>query len=149
MALIRTPTEAVNVAASLNTTVVGGPSSHFTSTDSEAAVLITPAEQVRKHFRRDGWRMLSVEEQQWALMDQALNAHKYDWLREAREEENVIRAQKGKPPKKDKYPAHVEVFRMNKVRIPHHRLRRPSLTSRTSLMPPPTSTPTHYFLTPP
>ena len=117
MALLRPAMEAVNVAASLNTALQGGPQSHFISTESGAAVAVTPAEEIRKHLRRDGWTMLSVQEKQWCLMDQALNPYKYEWLREKREEMNAIRAEKGRPPKKEKYPAHIDAFRMSKVEI--------------------------------
>ncbi|CAM9091089.1 unnamed protein product, partial [Phaeothamnion confervicola] len=43
---------------------------------------LTPAQEVRGMHQREGWRALTLEEQQWSLMDQALHPEHYGWLRE-------------------------------------------------------------------
>lgn len=82
-------------------------------------MILTPAEEVRKHLRRNGWKTLSLEEQQWCIMDQAMHPSKYEWLREKEDEENNIRIQRGKKPKKLKMSAAVEQYRLTKIEIEH------------------------------
>jgi hypothetical protein len=82
-------------------------------------VLLTPAEEVRKLLRRNGWKTLSLEEQQWCIMDQAMSPMKYEWLREKEDEENLIRIQRGKKPNKLHLTAAVERFRLTKIEIEH------------------------------
>jgi hypothetical protein len=38
---------------------------------------------------------LTLEEQQWVMLDQAMNPAKYEWLREQEEQEDEIRIQQG------------------------------------------------------
>ena len=64
-----------------------GASASAGSGKDSVPIISTPAEDIRRMFRRDGFNTLSLEEQQWCIMDQALNPHKYEWLREAEEEE--------------------------------------------------------------
>eukprot|EP01038_Epipyxis_sp_PR26KG_P004789 gene4789-6716_t len=119
--LLRNLFEAANVASSLNTTVQG------ISAEANAAAIgdfggikiSTPAEDVRRQLKQFGFDSLLLPEQQWCLLDQALNPHKYDWLREQEEKEAMEREALGKKPKQRKYNASVESFRMKKVEIEH------------------------------
>ena len=123
IALLRSYQEAANVAITLNTTVQGKGAA-VESTDSIkangsfAARIQTPADIVRRQFKREGWDSLTLEEQQWLMLDQALVPHKYEWLREKEEEENFKRMKMGKKKKKKKkHNAAVEAFRMEKLEI--------------------------------
>jgi hypothetical protein len=118
IALLRSLYEASNVAASLNTTIAGASASAGSGKDA-VPVISTPAEDIRRIFRREGFNTLSLEEQQWCIMDQALNPHKYEWLREAEEEENQKRLLLGKKPKVKKLSAAVEAFKISKIEIEH------------------------------
>jgi len=119
IAVLRNITEATNVAAALNTTVQGASAAWAASVQGEGSgmSLRTPAEEVRMHLKREGFKSLTLEEQQWCLLDQSVNAHKYEWLREQEEEENAKRLAMGKPPKEKKYNAAVDAFRLPAVEI--------------------------------
>lgn len=47
----------------------------------------TPAGTTRRNFERYGWETLSLEQQQWVTLDQAINPEQYTWLQERRQEE--------------------------------------------------------------
>ena len=113
MNILRSLSEAANVAACLNTSVVGPMKKDTASSVSGGQLpkLLTPAEIVRKQFRAEGWTSLSLEEQQWSMLDQALHPDLYDWLRELEEEEDLRRQEKGKKPKEKKFNAAVEAYR--------------------------------------
>ena len=66
-----------------------------------------------------GFEQLILEEQQWCLMDQAINPHKYDWLREIEDKEDMERIAMNQKPKVRTYNPAVEAFRLNKVEIDH------------------------------
>ena len=66
-----------------------------------------------------GFEQLILEEQQWCLMDQAINPHKYDWLREIEDKEDMERIAMNQKPKVRTYNPAVEFFRLNKVEIDH------------------------------
>jgi len=119
IASLRNITEATNVAAALNTTVQGASAAWAASVQGEGSGLSlrTPAEEVRMHLKREGFKSLTLEEQQWCLLDQSVNPHKYEWLREQEEEENAKRLAMGKPPKEKKYNAAVDAFRLPAVEI--------------------------------
>lgn len=68
-------------------------------------------------MKRQGFKALSLEEQQWSMLDQALMPHKYEWLREKEEQENAERMARGKKPKKKKFNAAIESFRYHKTDI--------------------------------
>jgi hypothetical protein len=121
--LLRSVQEASTVAVALNASFAMQASSVYSSESSPAAHA-TPAEVVRLHFKLQGWRSLSLEEQQWSLLDQVMQPLKYEWLREKEEEENQRRLEAGKRPTKRKLAAVVEALRMSKVEI-EHLLRRP------------------------
>lgn len=123
IALLRSYQEAANVAMTLNTTVQGKGAT-VESTDSikangsMAARIQTPADIVRRQHKREGWDSLTLEEQQWLMLDQAMVPHKYEWLREKEEEEIFKRMQMGKKKKKKKkFNAAIEAFRMDKLEI--------------------------------
>jgi hypothetical protein len=123
IALLRSYQEAANVAMTLNTSVQGkGAAVESTDTikanGSMAARIQTPADIVRRQFKREGWESLTLEEQQWMMLDQSLVPHKYEWLREKEEEDNFKRMQLGKKKKKKKkYNAAIEAYRMDKLEI--------------------------------
>lgn len=49
--------------------------------------LVTPAVKNRRAFERGGWEALTLEEQQWVTVDQAMCPHLYLWLKQRQEEE--------------------------------------------------------------
>ena len=61
--------------------------------------MITPAEDCRRRMKREGFKHMPAEEQQWSLLDQNMNPHKYEWLKEKDEEEAAHRLAMGKMPK--------------------------------------------------
>ncbi|RYH22833.1 hypothetical protein EON65_18680 [archaeon] len=117
--ILRTMTEAVNVAMSLNTDVIG------VSEEAGAAAtgdfggirLSTPAEDIRRVLKQYGFGALMLEEQQWCLLDQTINPNKYEWLREKEEKERQERLALGKKPKDDKSNPALEPFKINKSEI--------------------------------
>ena len=116
IALLRTYQEAANVAISLNTTVQGKgatvASDAYSSGAGTAGRIQTPADIVRRRYRREGWNSLTLEEQQWTMLDQSLAPHRYEWLREQEEEDNFRRMEIGKKPKKKKkYNSAIEQYR--------------------------------------
>ncbi len=122
IAALRGIVEATNVATTLNTTVQGASSAWAVSRAPKSRSnggpsLVTPAEEVRRRVKREGFNNLVVEEQQWCLLDQAMNPHKYEWLKEQEEEEAEHRLAMGKLPKKKKYPPAVEAFKIPKSEV--------------------------------
>jgi len=122
IAALRGITEATNVATTLNTTVQGASTAWAASrvgTKSKGGgpSLVTPAEDVRRRVKREGFSHMVVEEQQWCLLDQAINSHKYEWLKEQEEEDAEHRLAMGKMPKKKKYPPAVEAFKLPRSEI--------------------------------
>jgi hypothetical protein len=73
--------------------------------------VITPAEDVRRRTRLNGFRSLSLEEQKWSLLDQALRPQKYEWLREKEEAEEAERRALGRGEKKEKTSPALEAYR--------------------------------------
>ena len=49
--------------------------------------------QVRQAHRREGWRALTLEEQQWSMLDQSLHPELYNWMQQD-EAEDAIRRQR-------------------------------------------------------
>lgn len=98
--LLRTMTEAVQVAMSLNTVFQGmaggeGDGNNLgagggmeqmmlqTSSATNGIQVSTPAADVRRTMKQYGFQVLSLEQQQWSLLDQKLNPTMYEpWLRE-------------------------------------------------------------------
>ena len=122
IASLRSIVEATNVAANLNTTVQGASASWGASMSgafSTGPKLITPAEEVRKRMKREGFKHLVMEEQQWSLLDRSMNPHKYEWLKEQEEDEKQARLAMGKLPEEIKLPAVLEPFRLTKGAIIH------------------------------
>jgi len=70
-------------------------------------------------MKREGFKHLILEEQQWALLDQSMNPHKYEWQKEMEEEENQARLAMGKMPKEKKFNAALEQFRLPRSEIVH------------------------------
>lgn len=48
--------------------------------------LVTPAQKTRRVFEREGWNALTLEEQQWVTVDQAICPDRYQWLRQLQQE---------------------------------------------------------------
>ncbi len=71
----------------------------------------TPAEDVRRHLKQYGMKSLSLEEQQFMVLDQALNPQKYEWLRELEEKDRTEREAVGKKPKEKKFNPAIEEYR--------------------------------------
>lgn len=117
--LLRSMREASNVAAALNAGNSIQAFSSAYSTDDVSQVHLTPAENIRNHFRLKGWKSLSIEEQQWTLLDQEMHPLKYEWLREQEEEDRQRAIAAGRKPKKRKIAANVEAVRFSKVEIEH------------------------------
>lgn len=111
--LLRTMTEAVNVAMTLNTEVVGiSEEAGAAATGDWGGIrLSTPAEDVRRVLKQYGFAALMLEEQQWCLLDQVLHPHKYEWLREKEEKERQERILLGKKPKEDKHNPALDPFK--------------------------------------
>ena len=105
VALLRSTAEATAVAAQLNAPV---PVNVIDDDDDEeedspeageergrrdaaalSASVVSPAEGIRRRMKRDGFAQLALPEQQWCLLDQSLNPHKYEWLREREEVERL------------------------------------------------------------
>ena len=119
IALLRSLFEAASIAAVLNTTVQGVSAEQFTTDKKAAPPLRTPADIVRTRMKKDGFKSLTVEEQQWTVMDQQLNPQRYEWLREQQEEERNRRISAGKKIKPIKLPAPVAPFEIAKVELLH------------------------------
>eukprot|EP01040_Poterioochromonas_malhamensis_P013046 gene13046-14311_t len=117
--ILRNMTEAVNAANALNTIVQGvSEEAGAAATGDWGAIKIsTPAEDVRRVMKQYGFDALTLEEQQWSLLDQALHPDSYDWLKEAEEKERQERIILGKAPKEKKRNPALEPFRLNKSEI--------------------------------
>jgi hypothetical protein len=115
IAVLRSFVEATNVAAALNTTVQSAFTNYSSaSADIAAPTVSTPAEDVRRTLKREGYKALSLEEQQWLMLDQALSPTKYEWMKEKQDKENEERKSMGKAARSLKYSPAVEAFRMSK-----------------------------------
>jgi hypothetical protein len=125
IAALRGIIEASNVAISLNTIVQGASQAWGASISGannqkgSGPSLVTPAEDVRRRFKREGFERMMEEEKQWLLMDQVMNPHKYEWLKEKEEEEFQRLLAMGKQPEKEKLSASLESFKMPKSEIQH------------------------------
>ena len=115
VAILRNLTEAVHTAAALNTSLHGVAEEIGAAATGDfggsGMSLATPAEEVRRRLRQGGFDSLLLEEQQWCLLDQALNPTKYEWLREIEEKEKAEREATGKKPKDHRNNAAIEAFR--------------------------------------
>jgi hypothetical protein len=111
--ILRNTAEAVHVAMSLNTIVQGvtEEATAATAGDFGGIQVSTPAEDVRRNLKQYGIKALSLEEQQWSVLDQALNPGKYEWMREQEEKERVEREAVGKKPKEKKFNPAIEDYR--------------------------------------
>ena len=116
IALLRTMTEATAVAAQLNAPIpVNADDDDDDGSDDEinasleteeervkrkaaemSATVVSPAEDIRRRMKRDGFKILSLTEQQWSLLDQSLNPQKYEWLREQEEAERLKAKERAK-----------------------------------------------------
>ena len=116
IALLRTMTEATAVAAQLNAPIpVNADDDDDEGSDDEinasleneeervkrkaaemSATVVSPAEDIRRRMKRDGFKILSLTEQQWSLLDQSLNPQKYEWLREQEEAERLKAKERAK-----------------------------------------------------
>ena len=78
---------------------------------------LTPAEEVRRLYQREGMKALTLEERQWSMLDQCASPDKWEWLRLKEEEEDKLRETRGARKKKRKYNAAIEQFRIEKNEI--------------------------------
>ena len=83
---------AVQAALDLNTTLdaEGAPRSLAAAVSNSKKPVNTPANEVRKRHREQGYEVLPLEEKQWTMLDQSLNEDKYAWKR-AQEEARKAR----------------------------------------------------------
>lgn len=127
MALVRSFTEACQVAQSLNADMdelVQISGAENSSNENRALVISTPAEAVRRKHKDDGFDSLILEEQQWTLLDQALNPEKYEW-------QNAVDDEKKRTVH---YSAVVESFRLSKVEVEQLLLQPTSMLSRHNMV---------------
>ena len=96
--------------------------------------MASPAEDVRVRYRKDGWVALSLQEQQWTMLDRTLNPHFYDWLVLQEQEEDEQRKKMGKKPKIRKLNPAVEPYCMSRYKIEWALDRDYLLLSRTEIM---------------
>ncbi|GMH74329.1 hypothetical protein TrST_g7101 [Triparma strigata] len=78
---------------------------------------LTPAEEVRRLYQREGMKALTLEERQWCMLDKCANPEKWEWLKIREEEEDRAREARGAKPKKRKYNAAIEQFRIDKSEV--------------------------------
>ena len=78
---------------------------------------LTPAEEVRRLYQREGFKALTLEERQWSMLDRIKNEEKWGWLKIKEEEEDRAREARGAKAKKRKYNAAIEQFRIDKSEI--------------------------------
>lgn len=75
--------------------------------------LETPAGRTRQAFERSGWGTLTLEEQQWVTLDQAMCPDKYEWLQQQQEDKARHALARGKKIKPRKNPA-VDQYRFHR-----------------------------------
>ena len=78
---------------------------------------LTPAEEVRKLYQREGLKALTLEERQWSMLDRCANPNKWEWLKIKEDEEDKARELRGAKKKKRKYNAAIEQFRIDKNEV--------------------------------
>ena len=66
--------------------------------------MMTPAEEVRRRHRQEGWNALTLPEQQWAVLDRIREPLKYGWLTDQEAAEDLDRERKNLKPLKRKLP---------------------------------------------
>jgi hypothetical protein len=66
--------------------------------------MMTPAEEVRRRHRQEGWNALTLPEQQWAVLDRIREPLKYGWLADQEAAEDLDRERKNLKPLKRKLP---------------------------------------------
>ena len=96
--------------------------------------MASPAEDVRVRYRKDGWIALSLQEQQWTMLDKTLHPHLYEWLVMQEKEEDEARKRMGKQPKIRKLNPAVEPFCMSRYKIEWALDRDFMLLNRTEIM---------------
>ena len=127
VAILRSFKEACSVANALNADMQAVRDGNeyvemMANMTDEVVNFTTPAEDVRKRLKRDGFNALILEEQQWILLDRAMQPQRYEWLAEKeqrekdKEEEESV---KGGKKKKKKNLAALESFRYSRHEIEH------------------------------
>ena len=66
--------------------------------------MMTPAEEVRRRHRTEGWNALTLPEQQWVVLDRIREPLKYGWLSDQESAEDLDRERKSLKPLKRKLP---------------------------------------------
>ena len=66
--------------------------------------MMTPAEEVRRRHRQEGWNALTLPEQQWVVLDRIREPLKYGWLADQEAAEDLDRERKNLKPLKRKLP---------------------------------------------
>lgn len=91
VAAMQGPTVAAERTQELNTnpgfSSAGQPPSIGGAIALATISLVTPAVKTRRTFERGGWEALTLEEQQWVTVDQAMCPQQYLWLQQRQEEE--------------------------------------------------------------
>lgn len=80
----------VNSALSLNATFEFLPTENprgqwkkLASAKGMITAMLTPAQEVRRRYRSEGWENLSLPEQQWTILDRTLNPEEYRWSQDS------------------------------------------------------------------
>eukprot|EP00968_Pinguiococcus_pyrenoidosus_P023771 scaffold3998_cov105-Pinguiococcus_pyrenoidosus.AAC.1 len=79
--VLRNQFAANDVAAMLNASAAEESEVAFVLPDTQSKALLTPAQRVRRIHRLHGWKALTLEEQQWTMLDQTLHPELYKWAR--------------------------------------------------------------------
>lgn len=81
---------AVDCALSLNTSFAHIPTTNarglwdkVSSARRRITATMTPAQEVRRRYRTEGWSTLCLPEQQWTILDRKLNPKSYEWVQDA------------------------------------------------------------------
>lgn len=114
-AALKSYPDASRVATLLNTVVTAGDS----SVEIGVPKLLTPAQNIRRRFKLQGFDSLELTEQQWCVLDQAMHPQEYEWLHAQEEEENEHRMKQGLLPIVKRYAPAVEMCRIKKYEIDH------------------------------
>ncbi|GMH66094.1 hypothetical protein TL16_g04355 [Triparma laevis f. inornata] len=108
---------ALNAPLNLGKASAGSRWAALSAVKDQITSSLTPAEEVRRLFQREGMKALTLEERQWCMLDQCANPEKWEWLKIREEEEDRAREARGAKPKKRKYNAAIEQFRIEKSEV--------------------------------
>ena len=95
---------ATEAALELNTTLqlssAAGRWAALAAVKEVLSSTMTPAEEVRRRLQNEGWETLTLDEQQWTMLDRQLTPDRYEEFHARQEEEDAQRKKEGRRPKK-------------------------------------------------